>query len=333
MSDGYDMSGPEKVFLFIEKNPLEENVIRATYLNAKSQPRCYRDFSFSNTLLSAPGIEEAFTKKIALDAIDNMVPRIIITHSRKITFSEEKILRGLDDKLSPSGFRILDIIYKDNEYGYITSWRREGHVGEVVDDAKLPKSGKNLVSSFTEGFWNEKGELDNSIGKNYESLIESTTATSYDFMSKEDVAKLSRHFDEVSHSDVEVGTVAGFKEGRLVGLVEVAKGGINSCFVDKIVLFKRVREMKADGFMFLHNHPSGSPAPSKEDVLMALQLSSTSEMLGISYIDSAIVGGKNLSTNIGGIQNTYEYKSKTPNPAFQPPTKNEKKPVNKLICN
>ena len=42
--------------------------------------------------------------------------------------------------------------------------------------------------------------------------------------------------------------------------------------------------------VFVHNHPSGEPAPSDEDVTMTRRLVATGELLGIRVLDHVILG-------------------------------------------
>lgn len=42
--------------------------------------------------------------------------------------------------------------------------------------------------------------------------------------------------------------------------------------------------------IFLHNHPSGDPAPSQEDRLLTERLASVGQLLGIAVLDHLIVG-------------------------------------------
>lgn len=44
--------------------------------------------------------------------------------------------------------------------------------------------------------------------------------------------------------------------------------------------------------MLLHNHPSGIPEPSREDVLLTLRVKEAGEMLGIELLDHIIIGDR-----------------------------------------
>jgi DNA repair protein RadC len=42
--------------------------------------------------------------------------------------------------------------------------------------------------------------------------------------------------------------------------------------------------------VFVHNHPSGDPAPSQEDIEITRRLKETGEMLGIRVLDHVVLG-------------------------------------------
>jgi DNA repair protein RadC len=44
--------------------------------------------------------------------------------------------------------------------------------------------------------------------------------------------------------------------------------------------------------VFVHNHPSGEPAPSQEDHEITRRLKETSEMLGIRVLDHVVLGSE-----------------------------------------
>jgi len=43
----------------------------------------------------------------------------------------------------------------------------------------------------------------------------------------------------------------------------------------------------------IHNHPSGDPAPSKEDIEITQQLLVAGKIMGIEFLDHIIIGNKN----------------------------------------
>ena len=87
------------------------------------------------------------------------------------------------------------------------------------------------------------------------------------------------------------------KRNKIIGTFEVSRCSINSSIIHPREIFKRLILLNANGFIFLHNHPSGNVEPSFEDIKMSEQLKKSGEILGIELIDSCIVGNEFLSMN------------------------------------
>jgi DNA repair protein RadC len=77
--------------------------------------------------------------------------------------------------------------------------------------------------------------------------------------------------------------------GRLLRTVQVAEGSLTQCPVSpRDALRPAVRE-GAHGVVFVHNHPSGDPAPSAEDFDLTERLRAASELVGVLARDHVIV--------------------------------------------
>ena len=77
--------------------------------------------------------------------------------------------------------------------------------------------------------------------------------------------------------------------GRLLRAVQVAEGSLTQCPVSpRDALRPAVRE-GAHGVVFVHNHPSGDPSPSPDDVDLTERLRSAAELVGILPRDHVIV--------------------------------------------
>lgn len=70
----------------------------------------------------------------------------------------------------------------------------------------------------------------------------------------------------------------------------VAVGGLNSCVVDVKNIFKHSILNNAAYVVCIHNHPTGDPEPSREDVLLTQKISTAGKILGLPLIDHIIVG-------------------------------------------
>lgn len=67
-------------------------------------------------------------------------------------------------------------------------------------------------------------------------------------------------------------------------------GGECSSIVDVNLLFKKAIECGARRIICVHNHPSGDPTPSKEDILITERIRSICEIVKVQLIDHIIIG-------------------------------------------
>lgn len=72
--------------------------------------------------------------------------------------------------------------------------------------------------------------------------------------------------------------------------VVVGQGTLTACGVSPREVFKVALAENAHSMVVVHNHPSGSCAPSPEDRLFTRQLDKGSEVVGVALVDHLIVG-------------------------------------------
>ena len=73
--------------------------------------------------------------------------------------------------------------------------------------------------------------------------------------------------------------------------VRVTAGTLNAALADPRECFHHAVREKAASVIFVHNHPSGNPEPSQEDLAMTRQLVEAGRILGIPVHDHLIVAG------------------------------------------
>ncbi len=76
----------------------------------------------------------------------------------------------------------------------------------------------------------------------------------------------------------------------LLSDVRIATGTVSSCPVDPREVFAAAIAARASGIVLAHNHPSGDPTPSTEDLALTDQLRSASHFLGIKLLDHVVLG-------------------------------------------
>jgi DNA repair protein RadC len=72
----------------------------------------------------------------------------------------------------------------------------------------------------------------------------------------------------------------------------VAMGSLNSAAVHPREVFRTAVAVNAAALVLAHNHPSGDPEPSEDDVRLTRRLQRCGETLGIELIDHLVVGDR-----------------------------------------
>lgn len=70
----------------------------------------------------------------------------------------------------------------------------------------------------------------------------------------------------------------------------VSIGTINQSLVHPREVFAAAIEQRAAGIILIHNHPSGDPKPSTQDIDITKRLSQVGDIVGIKVIDHLIIG-------------------------------------------
>jgi len=77
---------------------------------------------------------------------------------------------------------------------------------------------------------------------------------------------------------------------RLLRDVRVVEGGLTTCSVLPREVFAPALRESASAVIFVHNHPSGDPAPSTDDYALTARLKQAGVVLGIRALDHLVVG-------------------------------------------
>jgi DNA repair protein RadC len=76
---------------------------------------------------------------------------------------------------------------------------------------------------------------------------------------------------------------------RLINYKPVSVGSLDTSVVHPREVFKEAIASSAASVIFAHNHPSGDPEPSKEDIELTKRLAKAGEIMGIDVLDHIIV--------------------------------------------
>lgn len=68
----------------------------------------------------------------------------------------------------------------------------------------------------------------------------------------------------------------------------VSMGTLNYTAIDNRTILRRVLLNNAAGLILVHNHPSGNPQPSQQDIKMTEKLRTACELMDVKLIDHVI---------------------------------------------
>lgn len=77
---------------------------------------------------------------------------------------------------------------------------------------------------------------------------------------------------------------------RLLGSDDVYVGSLNASHIRVAEIFRDAVRRNCAAVIVAHNHPSGDPSPSQEDVYVTRQLVAAGDLLGISVLDHLVIG-------------------------------------------
>lgn len=70
----------------------------------------------------------------------------------------------------------------------------------------------------------------------------------------------------------------------------LSKGTVNSCVVTPREIFVEALRHQAVNIILVHNHPSGDPSPSRDDIKLTKRVEEAGTLIGIRLIDHIIIG-------------------------------------------
>lgn len=79
-------------------------------------------------------------------------------------------------------------------------------------------------------------------------------------------------------------------KNRIIRRVQISEGSLNQSIVHPREVFSPAVKESAAAVILVHNHPTGDPAPSSEDIAITRRLKEAGEIMGIKVLDHIIVG-------------------------------------------
>ena len=80
------------------------------------------------------------------------------------------------------------------------------------------------------------------------------------------------------------------RRSKMISIEEIHLGGMAAMVVDPKVVFQKALERKACSLILAHNHPSGAPGPSNEDIRLTEKIKAAGNFIDIKVLDHIIIG-------------------------------------------
>jgi DNA repair protein RadC len=79
-------------------------------------------------------------------------------------------------------------------------------------------------------------------------------------------------------------------KNQVLAVESVAVGSLNAAIVHPREIFKAAISKSAAAVVLVHNHPSGDPTPSQDDIQITKRLVDAGRLLGIEVLDHVVIG-------------------------------------------
>lgn len=79
-------------------------------------------------------------------------------------------------------------------------------------------------------------------------------------------------------------------KNHVIGHEVLSIGSLNSTIVHPREVFRAAIQRSSSAVICVHNHPSGDPTPSREDIEMTARLMDAGKIIGIDVLDHVIIG-------------------------------------------
>lgn len=101
---------------------------------------------------------------------------------------------------------------------------------------------------------------------------------------------LSDHFNAVTDPTESLMAIFLSSKNKLIAVERLYRGTVASCQVAVRDVIRTALMLNASSLIVAHNHPSGDPAPSNDDVNFSRRLDNACKIMGVDLHDSLVLG-------------------------------------------
>ena len=99
------------------------------------------------------------------------------------------------------------------------------------------------------------------------------------------------YMEDLRHKEVEEFIMLALNnKSALLDEYVISKGTVNASFASPREIFIQALRVKAVNIIIMHNHPSGDPTPSRNDIISTNNIKLAGDIIGIKLIDHIIIG-------------------------------------------
>lgn len=114
--------------------------------------------------------------------------------------------------------------------------------------------------------------------------------------SPEDAAMVGKGFMRIHENPEEyMYMICMNTKNRIIGVFEISHGNVNSSIVGVREIFQKALLANAVSIILIHNHPSGDPTPSREDIAITKRITEAGKLIGIEVLDHIVIGDQYVS--------------------------------------
>lgn len=136
---------------------------------------------------------------------------------------------------------------------------------------------------------NKRVELDKEVSMNCPDLVSV-------IRSPEDAAMVSKGFMRIHENPEEyMYMICMNTKNRIIGVFEISHGTVSSSIVGTREIFQKALLANAVSIILIHNHPSGDPTPSREDIEVTRRITEAGRILGVEVLDHIVIGDQYVS--------------------------------------
>lgn len=116
---------------------------------------------------------------------------------------------------------------------------------------------------------------------------------SYAIKSPDDVVSIGKEFMRIHEEPEEyMYMICMNTKNKVIGVFEISHGSVNSSIVTPREVFQKALLANAVSIIVVHNHPSGDPTPSREDIEVTKRLVEAGKVVGVEVLDHIIIGDR-----------------------------------------